>query len=556
MATLLSRRDRIKVWLEEIKNVWGPQKPGENLKRVDEQIEESVALVKRFDLAMNTVVLNYSRKGKTTARQYIAEQALARKVNTVDEVMDMLAEAIETEGVPDEETIGQKAPPPKLCYGRKNHCYWEPVSDCYQSITGDMATVESGLAGMSTTREGGISEVDEYLSKVRHENGVEWAGPLAGYKAGLHIINDKPYLATHSFKEIETKPDPGGDHCQHLLVMTYGLFGETQADYVLAHLKDSRHCLREGLRMGGLATLIAGDAGIAKTFFIECVVKPALGGRLANVYDYLTKRTPFNKEMIGSEVHLIDDGNPFADREARKEFSNMIKQEVASAGVYCHAKGIDGITLPLFRRFFLVTNTDALEAMPTLESSLLDKILLFKAHRFMMPEDMMPLPPLNDAAKIRAFQAMLAEELPYFLWLVDNKEVPDEIKAERFGLKAFKNPELMVELEAMEQNNETHFLIQTAVFERELANGNLEPAKDGSVEIETNALLTLLLTEQRTAERAKRMFKDARTLGCALGKMGRFNRFYRHRESNGRSYWRVKPDSGESNKPNIKLSDT
>jgi hypothetical protein len=173
----------------------------------------------------------------------------------------------------------------------------------------------------------------------------------------------------------------------------------------------------------------------------------------------------------------------------------------------------------------------------------MDKVLLFKAKKFNMPEGLVPLPPLNEIENVRSFQALLAEEMPYFLWWVDQYDVPEDIKAERFGLKAYKNPELMRELELIGQGNEVHYVVQTALFGHRLSSSRLEHDENGAVEVEINELYDMLLGDPPSLDRVKSLFRNARTLGNALARVGPHGKkFYRRRKSHGHVWWTVKPD--------------
>jgi hypothetical protein len=177
-----------------------------------------------------------------------------------------------------------------------------------------------------------------------------------------------------------------------------------------------------------------------------------------------------------------------------------------------------------------------------MEQSLMDKVFLFKANKFKMPDGLLPLPPLNDTKKVKTFQAKLAEEMPYFLWRVDNYEVPEEIQTERFGLKAYKNPELWKELEVIGPGYEVHYLVQTALFSPRMFGRNVERRPDGSVEVELNALYDIVLGDRAVSERAKGLFRNARAFGNAVGHVGRFRKYYRRRKSHGQVLWSVKVD--------------
>jgi hypothetical protein len=402
------------------------------------------------------------------------------------------------------------------------------------------------VAGVSTRKDdSGLSEIDRVLANVRDNSAVDAVMPLAGYETGLHTIKGRPVLVPSTFNFLEAKPDPKNEHFPHVWAVVNGLLSPktVQTDHFMTWLKYARAGLKAGLKNGGLAALIAGDPGIGKTLILHAIIIPALGGRSANVFANLSGSTPFSKEQSGSEVWFIDDGNPFTDRDARRAFANAIKQAVAALEIWVHGKGVDGLTLPLYRRLIVLTNLDSLDAMPEMEQSLTDKIMLLKATKFDMPTGLLPLPPMWDVEKVKEFQAKLAEELPYFLDYVDNYDVPEYAQGTRFGV-AYKNPELWQEVKELNHDSEVHYLIQRLVYGTLSGPDEARKQPDGSYEFEVNALLTALRGNRHTSGHASVAFRNSKALGCAIRHLKTTEKgsFYTRRVSNGDTYWSIKRD--------------
>lgn len=437
---------------------------------------------------------------------------------------------------------------PQMYWVKERGAYGVQNDDnCWQCESKDDAHDRLVAAGVSPLPyKGELSEVYQALLNVRNEFAVDMMMPLAGYTTGVHQIKGQQVLVPSSFHMIEPIEDPKNEYWKHIWAVISGLLGDqsVQVDHFITKMKNDRACLLASLKNGGLALLIAGDAGIGKTLLLDHIIVPALGGRSANVFAYLSGATSFCKEQAGSEVWFIDDGNPFTSWEARRAFANAIKQTVASAEVWAHGKGKDGRTLPLYRRLVVLTNIDSLEAMPEMEESLNDKIMLLKAFKFEMPKELTPLPPMYDVVKLKEFGAILDRELPYFLDYVDHYDAPDYCKGSRFGVP-YKNPELWESIKELGRDSEVHYLVQRLVYGVfGQGKGESEKRPDGSYEYETNALISALLECRHTATRAKVYVQSSKSFGCHLAQLKRsqLGKFYSARRSNGKSYWTIKRD--------------
>ncbi len=520
---------------------WCSRKSNDGDCKTQESVVELVVLAKDLGLSANTEVIYKKetyRLAQLLLRKLVEDPHCANK----EEARDVLLGELKERGLPVGEKPTAKSVPVQY-YDGHSHRYWYEAEDrCWHTESEENAVRRLIEAGKSNLHEadGSLSEIEKHLLQIRNRNCVDVAMALAGYPRGVHEIAGKMVLVTDSFNLPETKPDPECEHFEHHVGLLQGLLRD-QFDLFIAKLQCDRAALRAGHRTGGQALMLAGMPGIGKTFLLESIIRPALGGRAANVFASLSGASAFNKESACSEVHYVDDGNPFTDREARRCFGNAVKQSVANASMWVHGKGVDGITLPLYRRLFVICNLDALEAMPEIEPDLEAKVIILKGYPFAMPDGLLPLPVLTDIKAVEGFNATLERERPYFLWFVDNFIIPPALKSKkRFGLVAYKNPEIRTALRALGPEQEAHYIVQRAL-QLDLVSG-----LSTEQEYEINALYSMLLENPHTKERAKMAFKSVRALGNALARLRRdavLKKFYFRRESNGQSFWRIKRDS-------------
>lgn len=550
--TLMSEVDRKAEWKKSMDT--NRFCTADDCQEPDVAIEAGLALAVALKLPAEVIVAR--RKGSPISLLQYCYQWLVRCPHMpVEEKRKRMGELLNASGI-ERGTVRRRLELPQFHYNVHSAKY--VVADAqgnWHEESHERAMERLVEAGLSDKREDGcLSEGQRHLLNIRDEHCVDAVLSLAGYPCGLHRINGRSVLVDKTYTWIETKEDTEANRFPHIRALVVGLFGNgkfineaphIQVQCFLAKLKYDRQALRGNLRMGGLAMLVAGEPGICKTFVLHGIIRPALGGRLADAYSNLSGKSEFNKEQAGSEVWAIDDANPFVDRESRRLFANAVKRATAGATVWVRAMHQDGLSLPVYRRLFIFTNTDSLDLMPEMEESLVGKIMLLKAHPFEMPKGCLPLPLLSEPAQMAKFQAKLEEELPYFLWYVDHHDVPECVKGPRFGLLAYKNPELLAALEALSHDDEVHYVIQRAAFDIiARARGNVV---DGhGLEYEINALYEEVLQNRTTKERAKSLFKSLRGFSQALAHLKKtkgLGAFYSTRRSHGKSYWTLHQDA-------------
>jgi hypothetical protein len=128
----------------------------------------------------------------------------------------------------------------------------------------------------------------------------------------------------------------------------------------------------------------------------------------------------------------------------------------AAGSQHCHAKGEPALTLTPFWRLTVSVNDDpeSLLVLPLIREDLADKIMLFKIEHHDMP---MPTSTKEERA---AFWNRLMSELPHWLHRLTQWEIPDKLKANRFGVKHYHHPELMDAIEGLSPETKLYDLLK------------------------------------------------------------------------------------------------
>jgi hypothetical protein len=168
---------------------------------------------------------------------------------------------------------------------------------------------------------------------------------------------------------------------------------------------------------------------------------------------------------------------------------------------------------------------EALLVLPPITEDIGDKITLFRCHK-------RPLPmPAHTIAERDAFFTQLREELPGMLAWLETWEIPEALREERCGVKAFHHPAILHGLHELSPEGQLLGLIDTAEFA-----GSLPLPWSG-----TAAMLRGILTEAtQTSRDAQKLLQHAPTAGTYLGRLegGRVERLPMR---NGIQHWRIFP---------------
>ena len=330
-------------------------------------------------------------------------------------------------------------------------------STLYQSRTETQFRCELRFRGLSgkriPTRE--YSQIDVALRWLREHKYVCYVGSLAGYKIGPYEINGRRVLVTDSPILIEPNPGPFPTINNFFL----GMLGSEQFIIVKAWLKNLYQGLREGKCRTGQVLVLAGPSDCGKSLAQNYVFTPIIGGRSVKAYSVMSGAKQFNAHLFAAEHWMIEDDVPSTELRQRRIFCSFLKQAAGNEKLLCEAKYRTPVELSPARRVSISCNDNPedLIILPPIDESIRDKIILLKTNRsaFEWPESE------EEREKLRQ---LLTSELPGFVDHLLSWKVPEEIRAKRFGLVTYQNPDL---LEALEGKRLTNCTVKARRLRRE-----------------------------------------------------------------------------------------
>lgn len=350
----------------------------------------------------------------------------------------------------------ESLPLPSAHYDKASKGYWFQDSKgswmCLKE--GDLVRFLSdlGYSGKPAGAEA-LSPAARALMKIQMEQNVDYAGPLAGYHQGLIEMEGKSVLVTDSPKIIQ--PVPG--EFTVLQMTLFHMFGPEQLPYFEAWIKLAYESLRSGKLRSGHAVVMAGPRNSGKTLVQEIVTK-VLGGRVGKPYLHMTGGSSFNSDLFGSEHLVIDDECGSTEFKSRQKLTSQFKMIAAAGSQHCHAKYATPLTLKPFWRLTVSVNDDpeSLLVLPLIREDLADKIMLFKITRHEMP-----MPTATNEER-DAFWTRLMADLPGWLDHLVRWEIPEKMRANRFGVEHYHHKEIMEALEGLSPEMKLYDLLENS----------------------------------------------------------------------------------------------
>lgn len=291
------------------------------------------------------------------------------------------------------------------------------------------------------------AKIESDFESIEIDNAVDWCGKLAGYGRGISSHQGRKFLITDGFNIPHSVE---GDSPLHDKVIREAFPDETSHIVFLAWLAAGVKAVRAGIHQSAPMLVLAGEANAGKSLLAH-IVKMALGGRSANPMTAWSGKLPWNDNLLGAELLLIDDSVSSTDPRARKAFGAMFKEAVYAGDVTINTRQKSSFSCrPVWRVMICCNETpENLSVIPPLEEGIEDKIALLRVNKITPPM------PAEAPAEKKAFAAALNDELPAFLHMLEKVELPPSLKDSRSGVTAWKDPQLLKDL--MEISPEVSF---------------------------------------------------------------------------------------------------
>lgn len=325
--------------------------------------------------------------------------------------------------------------------------YWIQLSNGeWKAHTKEDYTIRLRLAGFSyNPRKKGdpASEIDEVLRFVQDTRRIDAVSPFVFRKEETITFNGERHLNTP--RRYPMNPAQSGDEKDFPWLASYLrnvwdpviIGGGHPADYFMAWLQRTYKNAHAGFPVSGHALVIAGPAGVGKSLLATYIMRQIFGGG-TDAGDFLLAGGGFNKQLAEVGIWWVDDNTSSSNFNDHRKFSEMLKKHVATPMVKHHPKYMDATVLPWFGRLIVTCNTDAdsLSIIPSLDGTILDKLMLFKLNEYYKPE----FRPNKDQEKL------IMDELPFFLrWLLDWTPPKDvmEQNSPRYGVRSYHHPDIL-----------------------------------------------------------------------------------------------------------------
>ena len=390
---------------------------------------------------------------------------------------------------------------------------------------------------------GNLTREEHELHQAQVKRCVDFAGPVAGWRAGLHSLNGgQSMVVTNNARLPVAKKGDWSELGEYFATLLSP--AQEQMHFFLAWLALARQSLLRGDFRPAQMLALGGAAGSGKSF-MGVVVEYLLGGRKAMPYDYMAGKTNFNGDLAEAEVLIMDDQSTETRFEARRKLGGHIKQFTVGDAMRVHHKGRKAVTIPTFRRLLCMFNSEVenIAILPPMDESLSGKIMLLLCARGKLHVDRLKN------------QAMLEREAPALCHYLDNYKVParitkpqacrcslcvnqtDDADVARFGFRTFHHPELVEALTSISPEHSLWSILTQAFHGANLPDGYFEGTSE-EIEIEVSK------TAFNSALAGLRTFPGA--VGTYLGRIAS-RRDGRVEKStvNGINQWRVYPKGGK-----------
>ena len=211
----------------------------------------------------------------------------------------------------------------------------------------------------------------------------------------------------------------------------------------------------------------------------------------------------------------MDDCTESVNPGSRTRLTQSCKAIQVGQDVRIEAKGQTPCKLKGCQRVMILANEDALNTLPMLQDSFLDKVTIVEAG----PSD--KLRSLTDFDEKGAHVAKLMSALPALLhYLLNQHEVSEDLADSRFGVKAYQDPRLLALIEGRESHFTRSQMIKFAIVKSQGV--KLVPGRKEGNRYEwtgpSNALYQLLLG-QLFSQNVLAELRNARELGQTLSKL-------------------------------------
>jgi hypothetical protein len=298
-----------------------------------------------------------------------------------------------------------------------------------------------------------------YFEHIAQNCVIDFAGPLAGHRAGFQINNGVRCLVTTSSKLIKPKK---GDF-EETYRLLHNQLGDEQLPYVFSQLQAAMIRVITGKYIPIQATAFVGMRASGKNRIQEWIYTELLGGRSANPYQFMTNQSSFNEDLAEAEHLMTSDENTFTDKRVRDKLRDYVKNIAVNDILRIHPKGQKAHHLMFITLLTLSCNTNSRDLLliPPLEHNVRDRLHLFYCIRKPMPVDVS-----TTQAKLE-FERLVHSQLPALAYyLLEEWKTPEKIldPQERFPTKTYHHQKVLEKLKWISTEGQYEQIIDAVLY--------------------------------------------------------------------------------------------
>ncbi len=226
-----------------------------------------------------------------------------------------------------------------------------------------------------------MSPMDRAKAFIREHRRVDGAGPSLYNPNELWFEGGKKYLNTAKNVRImpaaETADAWGVGFPRYAAILDNVFAHSDYKEFFMAWLKRFYESAEQGKLCMGQAMILVGPVHCFKTFFIERLLKPAMGG-YADLSSIVSgEGNGFNADLFQSPLAIIDDTKAAESEAQTNRYASAIKKLVAHGTHKYHEKYLTPIMVEWRGRVVIAANDDpvSIKAVPALDISNKDKII-------------------------------------------------------------------------------------------------------------------------------------------------------------------------------------
>lgn len=364
--------------------------------------------------------------------------------------------------------------------------------------------------GQNADRQDALKLAKDRVADIETTMAVDWAGSIAGHQPGILRLRGSALLVTDGPRLIDPAP---GDFPVISLMLDQTLGTGIQKQVFTAWLAIGLRAVIAARHQPGPMMCLAGPVNTGKSLLAN-LVKAVLGGRSANPHTAWSGTLPWNDDLIGAELQLMDDCEDSIDIRSRRQLAARFKEAIYSNEVQMRKRHTSSISVrPVWRVMLCCNDTpESLQIIPPIDDDLSDKVILLSVSRYEPPID------TSSIEGRDRLWAMITSELPAFVDHLRNFEIPQEIRDPRAGVIAYRDRELEKAVTALSPERVMEDLLVTMNN-----HGHLAMHQGGEKVLTATELQELMVGQESVvSSQARTLFgRWPQACGVYLGKLAR-----------------------------------